>query len=159
VLSFSADFEIHLFQGAIPMQRNASAHWSGGLKDGKGTLSSASGVLKNTPYSFSTRFESQPGTNPEELIAAAHAGCFTMALSGQLGAAGMTAQAIDTTATVTLEKLEAGFTVTGVHLQVTVKIPGADQAKFDQAAKNAKEGCPISRLLNTKITMEAKLES
>ncbi|HEV3316483.1 MAG TPA: OsmC family protein [Candidatus Angelobacter sp.] len=141
------------------MQRNASAHWSGGLKDGKGTLSSASGVLKNTPYSFSTRFESQPGTNPEELIAAAHAGCFTMALSGQLGAAGMTAQAIDTTATVTLEKLEAGFTVTGVHLQVTVKIPGADQAKFDQAAKNAKEGCPISRLLNTKITMEAKLES
>jgi osmotically inducible protein OsmC len=141
------------------MQRNASAHWSGGLKDGKGTLSSASGVLKNTPYSFSTRFESQPGTNPEELIAAAHAGCFTMALSGQLGADGMTAQAIDTTATVTLEKLEAGFTVTGVHLQVTVKIPGADQAKFDQAAKNAKEGCPISRLLNTKITMEAKLES
>jgi osmotically inducible protein OsmC len=141
------------------MQRNASAHWSGGLKDGKGTLSSGSGVLKNTPYSFSTRFESQPGTNPEELIAAAHAGCFTMALSGQLGAAGMTAQAIDTTATVTLEKLEAGFTVTGVHLQVTVKIPGADQAKFDQAAKNAKEGCPISRLLNTKITMEAKLES
>jgi osmotically inducible protein OsmC len=141
------------------MQRNASAHWSGGLKDGKGTLSSASGVLKNTPYSFSTRFESQPGTNPEELIAAAHAGCFTMALSGQLGTAGMTAQAIDTTATVTLEKLEAGFTVTGVHLQVTVKIPGADQAKFDQAAKNAKEGCPISRLLNTKITMEAKLES
>jgi osmotically inducible protein OsmC len=141
------------------MQRNASAHWSGGLKDGKGTVSSASGILKNTPYSFSTRFESQPGTNPEELIAAAHAGCFTMALSGQLGAAGMTAQAIDTTATVTLEKLEAGFTVTGVHLQVTAKIPGADQAKFDQAAKNAKEGCPISRLLNTKITMEAKLES
>jgi len=141
------------------MQRNASAHWSGGLKDGKGTVSSASGVLKNTPYSFSTRFESQPGTNPEELIAAAHAGCFTMALSGQLGGAGMTAQAIDTTATVTLEKLEAGFTVTGIHLQVTAKIPGADQAKFDQAAKNAKEGCPISRLLNTKITMDAKLEN
>jgi osmotically inducible protein OsmC len=141
------------------MQRNASAHWSGGLKDGKGTLSSGSGVLKNTPYSFSTRFESQPGTNPEELIAAAHAGCFTMALSGQLGAAGMAAQAIDTTATVTLEKLEAGFTVTGIHLQVSAKIPGADQAKFDQAAKNAKESCPISRLLNTKITMEAKLES
>src|SRR5205085_12546549 len=116
------------------MQRNASAHWSGGLKDGKGTLSSASGVLKNSPYSFSTRFESQPGTNPEELIAAAHAGCFTMALSGQLGAAGMTAQAIDTTATVTLEKLEAGFTVTGVHLQVTAKILGADPAKFNEAA-------------------------
>ena len=141
------------------MQRNASAHWSGGLKDGKGTISSASGVLKNTPYSFSTRFESQPGTNPEELIAAAHAGCFSMALSDQLGNAGMTAQAIDTTATVTMEKTDAGFTVTASHLQVTVKIPGADQAKFDQAAKNAKEGCPISRLLNAKITMDAKLES
>ena len=141
------------------MQRNASAHWSGGLKDGKGTLTSASGVLKNTPYSFSTRFESQPGTNPEELIAAAHAGCFTMALSGQLGAAGMTAQTLDTTATVTLEKLDAGFTVTSIHLQVTAKIPGADAAKFNEAAKNAKEGCPISRLLNTKITMDAKLEN
>src|SRR5215510_15664471 len=102
------------------MQRNASAHWSGGLKDGKGTITTASGVLKNTPYSFSTRFESQPGTNPEELIAAAHAGCFTMALSGQLGAAGMTAQSIDTTATVTLEKVDAGFAITTVHLQVNV---------------------------------------
>jgi len=141
------------------MQRNASAHWSGGLKDGKGTLTSGSGVLKNTPYSFSTRFESQPGTNPEELIAAAHAGCFTMALSAQLGNAGMTAQALDTTATVTLEKLDAGFSVTSVHLQVAAKIPGADSAKFNEATKNAKEGCPISRLLNTKITMDAKLES
>jgi osmotically inducible protein OsmC len=141
------------------MQRTASAHWSGGLKDGKGTLSSASGVLKNTPYSFSTRFESQPGTNPEELIAAAHAGCFTMALSAQLGTAGITAQAIDTTATVTLEKTDAGFTVTASHLQVTAKIPGADQGKFDQATKNAKEGCPISRLLNAKITLDAKLEA
>lgn len=141
------------------MQRTASAHWSGGLKDGKGSLSSASGVLKNTPYSFSTRFEGQPGTNPEELIAAAHAGCFTMALSAQLGNAGMTAQAIDTTATVTLEKTEAGFTVTASHLQVTAKIPGGDQGKFDQAAKNAEEGCPISRLLKAKITMEAKLEN
>jgi len=139
------------------MQRNASAHWSGGLKDGKGTISSASGVLKNTPYSFSTRFESQPGTNPEELIAAAHAGCFTMALSAQLGNAGMTAQSIDTTATVTLEKTDAGFTVTASHLQVTAKIPGADKAKFDQAAKNAEEGCPISRLLKAKITMDARL--
>ena len=140
------------------MQRTASAHWSGGLKDGKGSLSSASGVLKNTPYSFSTRFESQPGTNPEELIAAAHAGCFTMALSAQLGNAGLTAQAIDTTATVTLEKTDAGFTVTSSHLQVTAKIPGADKGKFDQAAKNAEEGCPISRLLKARITMEAKLE-
>ncbi len=141
------------------MQRNASAHWTGGLKDGKGAITSASGVLSNTPYSFSTRFEGQPGTNPEELIAAAHAGCFTMALSGQLGAAGMTAESLDTTATVTMEKLEAGFTVTSIHLAVKAKIPGADKAKFDQAAKNAKEGCPISRLLNTKITMDAQLES
>ena len=139
------------------MQRNASAHWTGGLKDGKGTLTTASGVLKNTPYSFSTRFESQPGTNPEELIAAAHAGCFTMALSAQLGNAGMTAQALDTTATVTLEKLDSGFAVTAVHLQVKATISGADKAKFDQAAKNAKEGCPISKLLNAKITMDAQL--
>ena len=141
------------------MQRTASAHWSGGLKNGKGNLSSASGVLKNTPYSFSTRFESQPGTNPEELIAAAHAGCFTMALSAQLGNAGMTAESIDTTATVTLEKTDAGFTVTASHLQVTAKIPGADKSKFDQAAKNAEEGCPISRLLKAKISMEARLEA
>lgn len=141
------------------MQRNASAHWSGGLKDGKGTLSAPSGVLQNTPYSFATRFESQPGTNPEELVAAAHAGCFSMALSAQLGNAGMTAQGIDTTATVTLDKVEGGFAVTTVHLQVRAKIPGADKAKFDQAAKNAKEGCPISKLLNAKITMDAQLES
>jgi osmotically inducible protein OsmC len=141
------------------MQRNASAHWSGGLKDGKGTLTAPSGVLKSTPYSFATRFESQPGTNPEELVAAAHAGCFSMALSAQLGNAGMTAESIDTTATVTLDKVEGGFAVTTVHLQVRVKIPGADKVKFDQAAKNAKEGCPISKLLNAKITMDAQLES
>src|SRR5450432_2567444 len=141
------------------MKRTASAIWHGGLKDGKGMVSTESGVLKQTPYSFSTRFENQPGTNPEELIAAAHAGCFSMALSGQLGNAGMTAQAIDTTATVTLEKLDSGFAITSVHLQVRVKIPGADKAKFDEAAKNAKEGCPISKLLNAKITMDAQLES
>jgi osmotically inducible protein OsmC len=141
------------------MQRTASAHWSGGIKDGKGAISSASGVLKDTPYSFSTRFEGQPGTNPEELIAAAHAGCFSMALSAQLGNAGLSAQSIDTKATVTLEKTDTGFSVTASHLQVTAKIPGADRAKFDEAAKNAKEGCPISRLLNAKITMDAKLES
>jgi len=140
------------------MQRNASAHWTGGLKDGKGTLTAPSGVLKNTPYSFATRFESQPGTNPEELIAAAHAGCFSMALSAQLGAAGMTAQSIDTTATVTLEKVDAGFAITTVHLQVNTKIPGADQAKFEKAAKDAKEGCPVSKVLNAKITMDARLE-
>ena len=141
------------------MQRNASAHWTGGLKDGKGTLTAPGGVLKDTPYSFHTRFESQPGTNPEELIAAAHAGCFTMALSAQLGNAGMTAQALDTTATVTLDKTDAGFTITAVHLQVKARIPGADKSKFDEAAANAKQGCPISRLLNAKITMDAQLES
>ncbi len=139
------------------MQRKASAVWKGGLKDGKGTVSSASGVLKNTPYSFSTRFEETPGTNPEELIAAAHAGCFSMALSGQLGNAGMTAESLETSATLTMEKLEAGFTITAIHLDVVAKIPGGDAAKFEQAANNAKAGCPVSRLLNAKITMDAKL--
>jgi osmotically inducible protein OsmC len=116
-------------------------------------------VLKDAPYGFKSRFENGPGTNPEELIAAAHAGCFSMALSAQLGNAGMTAQSIDTTATVTLEKVDGGFAVTSSHLQVKVKIPGADKAKFDEAAKNAKEGCPISKLLNAKITMDAQLEN
>src|SRR5438046_15219 len=139
------------------MKRKASAVWRGGLKDGKGTISSESGVLSKTQYSFSTRFENGIGTNPEELIAAAHAGCFTMALSGQLGNAGMTAESIETTATVTMDKLDAGWTVTEVHLDVNAKIPGADKAKFDTAAANAKAGCPISRLLNAKITMDAKL--
>ena len=141
------------------MQRTGSAHWSGGLKDGKGTVSTASGVLHGTQYSFSTRFENGAGTNPEELIAAAHAGCFSMALSAQLGNAGMTAESIDTTATLTLEKTEAGFSITASHLDVTVKIPGADQAKFEEAAKAAETGCPVSRVLNTKITMDAKLIS
>jgi osmotically inducible protein OsmC len=108
------------------MQRTASAHWSGGLKDGKGAVSTASGVLSNTPYSFSTRFENGAGTNPEELIAAAHAGCFTMALSAELGKAGMTADSIDTNAALTMEKTDAGFTITAVHLEVSAKIPGAD---------------------------------
>ncbi|MGB8889654.1 MAG: OsmC family protein [Candidatus Korobacteraceae bacterium] len=141
------------------MQRTASARWSGGLKDGKGTISTQSGVLKQTQYSFSTRFENGIGTNPEELIAAAHAGCFTMALSAQLGNAGMTADSIDTTATVTLDKTDAGFSITAVHLDVTAKIPGADQAKFDEAAHNAEKGCPVSRVLNATITMAAKLVS
>ena len=141
------------------MKRNASAVWKGGLKDGKGTISSDSGVLADTQYSFSTRFEDGKGTNPEELIAAAHAGCFSMALSAQLGNAGLTAQSIDTTATVTLEKLEAGFTVTEVHLKLVAKIPGADKAAFETAANNAKAGCPISRLLNAKITLDAQLVS
>ncbi|MCI0622348.1 MAG: OsmC family protein [Acidobacteria bacterium] len=139
------------------MQRKASAQWQGDLKAGKGSISTESAVLSKTQYSFSTRFENGVGTNPEELIAAAHAGCFSMALSGQLGGAGMTAESIDTTATVTMEKLDAGWTVTKVHLDVRAKIPGADASAFEAAANRAKTGCPISRLLNTTITMEAKL--
>jgi lipoyl-dependent peroxiredoxin len=141
------------------MKRTASAHWTGGLKDGKGSVSTQSGVLDKTQYSFSTRFEDGKGTNPEELIAAAHAGCFTMALSAQLGEAGMTAESIDTTATLSLDKTDAGFTITASHLDVKVKIPGADKAKFDQAAQNAEKGCPVSRVLNAKITMDAQLVS
>ena len=141
------------------MKRKASAEWKGGLQDGKGTISTDSGVLANTPYSFGTRFEDGKGTSPEELIAAAHAGCFSMALSGQLGNAGMTAERIRTTASVALEKTDAGFTITSVHLDVTAKIPGADQNAFETAANNAKAGCPVSRVLNAKITMDAKLET
>ena len=141
------------------MKRKASAVWRGGLKDGKGTISTDSGVLSDTQYSFSTRFEEGKGTNPEELIAAAHAGCFSMALSGQLGNAGLTAESINTTASVTLEKTDAGFTITAVHLDVTAKIPGAEQQAFETAANNAKGGCPISRLLKAQITMETRLQS
>src|SRR6266481_9901320 len=141
------------------MLRKASAVWNGSLKEGNGKISTDSKVLSNAQYSFSTRFENGIGTNPEELIAAAHAGCFSMALSAQLGNAGMTAQSIDTTATVTLERLDSGFAVTSSHLQVKVKIPGADKTKFEEAAKNAKEGCPISKLLNAKITIDAQLEN
>jgi osmotically inducible protein OsmC len=139
------------------MVRKASAVWNGSLKEGKGTISTESKVLSNAQYSFSTRFENGIGTNPEELIAAAHAGCFTMALSAQLGNAGITPESLETTAAVTLEKLEAGFTVTKIHLDVTAKIPGADAAAFEKAAQNAKAGCPISRLLKAEITMTAKL--
>lgn len=141
------------------MKRKASAVWNGSLKEGKGTISTDSGVLSDTQYSFSTRFEDGIGTNPEELIAAAHAGCFSMALSGQLGNAGLTAESISTTATVTMEKTDAGFTVTKSHLEVTAKIPDATQEAFETAANNAKAGCPISRLLNAEITMDAKLEA
>jgi osmotically inducible protein OsmC len=131
--------------------------WKGGLKDGRGTVSTSSGVLSSVPYNFSMRFENEKGTNPEELIAAAHAACFSMALSLFLGNAGMTADSIDTTATVTLEKVGDAFTVTASHLQTTVKIPNANQAEFAKAAEGAKAGCPISRLLNTTITLDAKL--
>jgi len=139
------------------MLRKASAVWNGSLKEGKGKISTESKVLSNAQYSFSTRFEDGIGTNPEELIAAAHAGCFSMALSAQLGNAGITPESIETTAAVTLEKTDAGFTVTKVHLDVAAKIPGANQAAFDTAAQNAKAGCPISRLLKAEITMNAKL--
>ena len=140
------------------MKRKASAVWKGGIRDGKGHISTESGVLSDTQYSFSTRFEEGSGTNPEELIAAAHAGCFSMALSGQLGNAGMTAESIRTTATVTLDKTDTGFAITAVHLDVTARIPGADRQAFETAANNAKAGCPVSKVLNAQITMEAKLE-
>ena len=140
------------------MKRTGSAEWRGGIKDGKGTVSTESGVLDGAQYSFSTRFEDGKGTNPEELLAAAHAGCFSMALSKQLGDAGLTADSINTTASIRLEKTDAGFSITKVHLDVTARVPGADAAAFETAANNAKAGCPVSRLFNAEITMDAKLE-
>src|SRR5450631_3103103 len=139
------------------MQRTGSAHWAGGLKDGQGTVSTPSGVLKNTQYSFSTRFENGIGTNPEELIAAAHAGCFSMAFSAELGRAGFTPDTIHTAATITMEKTDAGFTVTESHLNMTAKVPGIDQPQFNAIANGAKAGCPISRLLNARISLDATL--
>jgi lipoyl-dependent peroxiredoxin len=140
------------------MERKATAVWQGGLKDGKGTLTTESKVLSNTPYSFVTRFEGAPGTNPEELLGAAHAGCFSMALSLILGEAGIKPERIETKATITLEKLESGFTITRSHLDVTVKAPGADRAKVDAAAAKAKTGCVMSKVLRAEISMEARLE-
>lgn len=139
-------------------KRQATAHWQGGIKDGTGTLSTPSGALQETPYGFKDRFEEGPNTNPEELIGAAHAGCFAMALSGQLGNAGMTAESLDVTANVTLEQQGEGFAVTSVHLDLTARIPGADRDAFMQAANNAKNGCPVSKLLKAEITLDAKLE-
>lgn len=139
------------------MKRSASAVWKGGLKDGKGTISTQSGVLADTQYSFGTRFEEGKGTNPEELIAAAHAGCFSMALSAQLNNAGQTAESIETEATVTLEKSDGGFSVTAVHLKVRAKVPNATPPDFQKAAEAAKTGCPISKLLKAEITMETRL--
>jgi osmotically inducible protein OsmC len=141
------------------MQRKASAVWQGGLKDGKGTLTADSGVFAQTPYSFGTRFENTPGTNPEELLAAAHAGCFTMALSAQLGSAGMTAERLETTATITLEKDGDGFSITRSHLELVARVPGADKAKFDSAVKAAETGCPVSKLFKAEISVNARLES
>jgi len=141
------------------MIRKGSAEWRGSLKEGKGTVSTESGVLANASYSFGTRFENARGTNPEELVGAAHAGCFSMALSAQLGNAGIVPESIRTTANVSLDKDDGGFSVTAVHLDVTARIPGADQAAFEHAANAAKAGCPISKLLNAKITMTATLEA
>lgn len=139
------------------MKRNASAQWKGGLKDGKGTISSASGVLDNTQYSFGTRFENGKGTNPEELIASAHAGCFSMALSMMLGEADVTPDSIDTKATVSLEEDDSGFSITKIHLDVKVKASGIDNDEFQKIAGNAKEGCPVSKVLRADITMSASL--
>jgi len=141
------------------MVRKGSAEWRGTLKEGAGTVSTESGTLSNAAYSFGARFENGKGTNPEELIGAAHAGCFSMALSGQLTAAGLKPDSIRSTSTVTLEKVGEGFSVTAVHLDVAARVPGADRAAFDKAADAAKTGCPISKLLNAPITMEARLES
>jgi len=149
---------LSLVKGGV-MNRKALAVWQGGLKDGKGAISVDSGVLSNMPYSFSKRFEEEKGTNPEELIAAAHASCFAMATSAQLGSAGITAQSISASATVSLEKVVDGFAVTSIHLDVKIKAPGADRAAVQKAAENAKAGCPISKLLNAKITMEARVET
>ena len=139
------------------MKKTASAHWQGGLKDGKGTISTESGALKQTPYGFNTRFEGTPGSNPEELIGAAHAGCFSMALSMILGEAGLTAESIDTTAEVTLDKQPDGFAITAVHLILKAKVPGASNEQFLELANKAKAGCPVSKVLNAKISLDATL--
>ena len=143
----------------MAIQRKASAVWQGGLKDGKGVVSTATGILDNTPYNFSMRFEDEPGTNPEELVAAAHAGCFAMALSGQLDAVELKADSLEVKATVRMEKTDAGMTVTASHLDLVAKIPGASEEAFNTATGNAKAGCPISRLLNCEISLDARLEA
>jgi lipoyl-dependent peroxiredoxin len=139
------------------MKREANARWNGGFKDGSGVMSTSSGAVKELKYSAGTRFENNPGTNPEELIAAAHAGCFSMAFSVQLGNAGITPESIDTRASANFEKIEAGWTVTAIHLAVSVVAPGADPAAVKTAAENAKKGCPISRLLKAEITMDVSI--
>lgn len=141
------------------MKRAATAKWTGDLKGGNGEMSGESGAFSGLSYSFKTRFEDAPGTNPEELIAAAHAGCFSMALSNELAKAGMSPESVETRATVTLGKDDKGPAVTDIHLEVEAHVPGADQAAFDEAANNAKTGCPISKLLNANITMDATLKS
>jgi osmotically inducible protein OsmC len=141
------------------MKRSAQAKWQGDLKSGTGTISTASGTLATTPYSFRSRFEQGTGTNPEELLAAAHAGCFTMALSAQLGEAGLKATSLETSCTVTLEQKDGGFAITESHLELKAKVPGATAEAFDKATKAAETGCPVSKLFNTKITLDAHLEA
>jgi osmotically inducible protein OsmC len=141
------------------MKTFGSAVWQGGIKDGKGAISTRSGALKDYPYGFASRFEGKPGTNPEELIGAAHAGCFTMALSLILGEAELTAERMETRADVTLEQVPDGFAITAVHLTLSAKIPGADRARFEELAAKAKAGCPVSKLLKAEITLDATLES
>jgi len=139
------------------MKKSASAHWSGGIKDGQGSISTETGVLREAPYGFKSRFEDGPGTNPEELIAAAHAACYSMALSLGLGNEGLTADSIDTKAVVTLDKDGDGFSITAVHLTCEAKIPGADKAQFDRIAEATKQGCPVSKVLKASITLDAQL--
>ena len=141
----------------LKINRSASAAWSGGLKDGKGAISTESGALAAYPYGFAARFEGKKGTNPEELLGAAHAGCFTMALSLILGEAGLIATQMDTSARVTLEQIEGGFAISAVHLTLRAKIPGTDQAKFTELANKAKAGCPVSKVLKADITLDAAL--
>ena len=141
------------------MQRSAQAHWSGDLKQGAGSVSTATGTLSQTPYSFHSRFEQGKGTNPEELLAAAHAGCFTMAVSAQLANAGLKAESLDTNCIITLDKKDGSFAITESHLELKAKIPGATQQAFDQAVEAAKAGCPVSKLFNTNITLTARLET
>lgn len=140
------------------MKRTASAAWQGDLKQGKGTLSTQSGVLKDTPYSFTTRFENGAGTNPEELIAAAHAGCFTMATTASLGRAGFVPEKLSTQATLTLEQVDGQWTITTIHLELKARVPGIEPQKFDEIAADAKANCPVSRVLNAEVTLDAKLE-
>lgn len=141
------------------MKRTASAIWQGGIRDGKGRISTQSGILKSAQYGFNAHFEEGPGTNPEELIGAAHAGCFTMAVAAQLGEAGLTAERLATMATITLEKSDGGFSIPAIHLELTAKIAGASREAFEKAAHTAKENCPVSKLLNAKITLDTKLEA
>jgi osmotically inducible protein OsmC len=140
------------------MKRSAQAKWQGDLKSGAGTITTASGTLATTPYSFHSRFEQGKGTNPEELLAAAHAGCFTMALSAQLGEAGLKATSLETSCTITLEQKDGGFAITESHLELKAKVPGATAEAFEKATKAAETGCPVSKLFNTKITLDAQLE-